>query len=248
MSGRPKLVISKKFLYDLEIELGVINWEDRTLKIEDELLKTLKINHYKSMSDFQFNEFIKTHFKIIQKCRYILNNRYKNYFTLIEINKIEIHNRTDEENHILELADDIFSLSCDEYYNYFNILKHYRSTHHQKVKEKQKVNQVNKTSESDQTKRTQRKKLNHEKFFIGGALLSLLYFLNPKLDKDPTEIFIEMCKIYLMHTTFLHDHEQLIAAFHQNQHLSILDEVSSKLYEIQNDPRNPFQKGESGEI
>ena len=47
MSGRPKLVISKKFLYDLEIELGVINWEDRTLKIEDELLKTLKINHYK---------------------------------------------------------------------------------------------------------------------------------------------------------------------------------------------------------
>ncbi len=244
MAGRPKLVITKKFLYNLEIEVGVVEWQDRTLKIEAELLKILKENHYKDMNNFQFNEFITTHFKLIQKCRYILNNRYKNDYALIEINKIKIQNRTNEENEILELSNDIFSLSCDEYYNYFYLLNNYRSTHHQKIKEKRKLNQSNSANESDQSKITERKKLNHEKFFLGGALLSLRDFLNPKLDKDPTEIFIEMCKIYLMHTIFLHDSEQLIAAFHQNQHLPVLDEVSSKLHEIQNDPRNPFKKSD----
>ena len=51
----------------------------------------------------------------------------------------------------------------------------------------------------------------------------------------------EMCKIYLMHIIFSHDTEQLISGFDQSQHLSILDEVSRMLYEIQNDPRNPFK-------
>ena len=45
-----------------------------------------------------------------------------------------------------------------------------------------------------------------------------------------------------MHTIFSHDHEQLIASFQQNQHLPILNEISKKLYDIQNDPRNPFRK------
>lgn len=242
MAGRPKLYITKNFLDDLEIELGLIIWKERTLKTEDKLISILKENYYRCMSDIQFNEFTNTHFKLIQKCRYILNNRYKNNYTLIEINKIEIQNRTDEENQILELADDIFSLSCDEYYNYYNLLNHYRNTHHQKIKEKRKLNQANSASESDQSKRIERKKINHQKYFIGSAFLALREYLNPRLDKEPTEIFIEMCKIYLMHTTFLHDHEQLITSFQQNQHLPILDEVSSKLYEIQNDPRNSLKK------
>lgn len=241
MAGRPKLDITKNFLDDLEIELGVVKWQKRTLKTEDKLLSILKENYYKSMNDIQLNEFTKIHFKLIQKCRYILNNRYKNDSTILELNKIEIKNRTDEENYILELSDDIFSLSCDEYYNYYNLLNHYRSTHHQKLKEKQKVHQTNNESESDKAKKNERKKLNHQKFYLGGALLSLHKYINPKLDKDPSEVYIAMCKIYLMHTIFSHDTEQLIFGFDQSQHLSILNEVSSKLYDIQNDPQNPFK-------
>lgn len=244
MAGRPKLIIDKSYLSNFIIEL---EYRDKMLdeflfSLEDTLIEICKESNFLKMNDAEFQKFIEKNLKLINKCRYLLNKKIKYNETLKNIDNKKNNNQTLtlEEKEILELIKD--PQNYIDYVYLYKCLDIYISSNNLKIKAAQKNNSKNEDTEQKKLKIQERKRKNNEKFFLGGALLSVLENMPKNSDKNPSFLLVDMIKIYLMHTVFDHDVQQKVAAFDQNQDLPVLDEVSKKLYELLKDPRNPFTK------
>lgn len=239
--GRKKLNISKKYLNDFYYGTKYLEYShgEFLFHAEVKLLDIIAKSNFLKMSNQEFDKFINENIKLIKQCRYIENKKIKYEKAIQEILKKDKDSLNDEELQILALLD--FHANITDPEHFYKFLDIYLSTHSQEIKAMQYQNIKTENRVIDAEKQRHRKQQNNEKFFLGGVLNSLSDYLSPSNEKNKSEVLVEMIQIYTI-LKISNRSNEIIEEFKTNQHLSVLDEISKKLDEIQKDPRNPFLK------
>ncbi|NHC03240.1 hypothetical protein G9F31_05585 [Acinetobacter sp. 187] len=110
---------------------------------------------------------------------------------------------------------------------------------------KNRVSQNIQSSEDkviEQEKSNARKNLNHEKFFLGAAFLSVYKDLFNNENIHPTNALLDMIKVYAIYQLNAQHNSALPNLFEKYRHLQAFADLENKLTEISLDPRNPANK------
>lgn len=243
MAGRPKKKITKNDLYNYLYIYKQVLWSEPRYKCEEELFEVLSNANIKDMDKSKFEEFINTHLDLINKFEYKSNERRKNHEIVKYIKSIPEEKLTIDEKQILDFDNNWFALTRDEYFQLQKLLNNYRSNNLTQIKNTVAKNtQSSEDKASQQEKNKDRKKVNNEKFFLGGAFVSIYKELFNNENLHPTNALIDMIKVYAIHQ-FNAPHEQDITKlFAKYIHIPPFTELNEKLTKIALDPRNPVNQ------
>lgn len=243
MAGRPKKKITKNDLYNYLYTYKKVLWSVPTYKCEDELFEVLSNANIKDMDKSKFEEFINIHLDLINKFKYKSNERCKNHEIIKYIKSIPEEKLTINEKQILDFDKGWFALTRDEYFQLQKLLNNYRSNNLNQIKNTVAQNTQSSEDKADkQEKNKERKKMNHEKFFLGGAFLSLYKELVNNEHIHPTNALIEMIKLYAIHQFNAQHEHDITELFARYIHIPPFTELNEKLTKIALDPRNPVNQ------
>lgn len=243
MAGRPHKKITKNDLYNYLYIYEKVLWCEHRYKCEDKLFEVLINIDIKNMNRSNFEEFINTHLDLINKLEYKLNERRKNNEIIKYLKNITQQKLSTTENQILNLEENWFALTRDEYFELQKLLNNYRSKNISQIKNRVSQNiQSSEDKAIEQEKFNARKNLNHEKFFLGGAFLSVYKELFNNENIHPTNALIDMIKVYAIYQFNAQHNSALPKVFEQYRHLQAFADLENKLTEISLDPRNPANK------
>ena len=140
---------------------------------------------------------------MLKKTYQYINRRIKYNETLTLILEKDDHHITKIERDILDYSyiKEVVPPVLEHYFLAEKMLDNYMSKLPNKIKIKIHQNILD-TDDALEKKQNikKRNRENHQKFFIGGTLLSLLKLNNN--DDDPIDILFEIMKLYLMHDYF----------------------------------------------
>jgi len=181
-------------------------------------------DHINSIEYFAMNNatFESSHYDVIQlieqkklgelsdKEKYLLKKTYQYINRRIKYNEILTLILEKDDHHITKIERDILDYSyikevvppvLEHYFLAEKMLDNYMSKlpDNIKIKIHQNILATDDALEKQQNIK-KRNRDNHQKFFIGGTLLSLLKLNNN--DDDPIDILFEIMKLYLMHDYF----------------------------------------------
>ena len=203
------------------------------------LKNIIEESNYQLMNAEQLKSFHELNKKIFDKVNSHQNSINKNNIELGHIKNKDLKTLTKNESAILNLMERGALDERDLYFELQDRLKIARMSYPDQVKDKMGENvSADPTRFFDQQKARARKKNANQKYFLGGSLLSLSDFLDPAHSKHPTDLLIDMSKVYVMHELFFKRTHDLLQMFEQYQHVSVVADFAAQLAYIEKDPRD----------
>lgn len=245
MAGRPKKTIKKDDLYGLLYIYKQELFFDPKYQCETKLISLLDNIDLEILSrdKAKYDEFKLNNIKLINQCEYKLKERRKNNEIIKYLKSIPSEKLKPIENKILNIYENFNTLTSDEYFNLQKQLNNYRSHHSEMIKNSVSKNMVSpedKTHEQEKIKA--RKTLNNEKFFLGGAFLSLYREFFSDESPSSTDALSIMIKVFYIYKFNAQHDPKLANLFEKYRHLPPFLALENKLDGIKSDSRNPMNK------
>ena len=243
MAGRPKLVINKNDMLELQYNLHTIKRDEILYPCESNLYDILKNFNLVYSNQNDFKVFMEKNSCLINKCRYKTNKRDKAKQTIKYIQSKNKSELTHQEIFILDLfsitnSADIYP---EQYFELMSKLDIYRKGYSEKIKSEAFKNSKSEYQKHDDNEKlTLKKNLANQKFFLGGVLVSMLNHFNPNSDKTAADILCEMIKIYTIHEVFFKKERDFLQEFEKHQHFDPISEIARQLNNMTLDQRNPY--------